>query len=149
MKITPIVNEDISQLYSWHAHIYKLNNRKHIIFINDLSRLCVIIDGVRTSQMKILKEKFLSTLEEYLLSEHVSQSLVNAYISNSAEILISKTNNRSVLGTMKEMTMYTTSTHVEFRNHIERLKWVNSLIYKPIEYKKPRDVFKEAISNLM
>ncbi|MDQ6418012.1 hypothetical protein RB620_01050 [Paenibacillus sp. LHD-117] len=147
MKVTPMEMESISDLYSWHAHIYKLNNRKHIIFINDLSRLCVIIDGVRTAQIKTLKEKFFSTLEEYLISEGVSQNLVNSYLANGSEIIISKTNNRSVLGTMKEITMYTTDTHLEFRNHIERMKWLNKLIYKPIDYNEPQKVFKETIKN--
>ncbi|XID95008.1 DUF6933 domain-containing protein [Paenibacillaceae bacterium WGS1546] len=136
MKVTSIENdEDIPLFYSWHVNIYKLNNRKHIIFINDLSRLCVIIDGVKSTQIKVLKEKFLSTLNAYLLSEGVTQSIINAYLEDGSEMIISKTNNRSVLGTMKEVTMYTTDTHLEFNDNIERMKWLNKLIYKPIDYK--------------
>lgn len=148
MKVTSIENhEDIPQFYSWHVNIFKLNNRKHIIFINDLSRLCVIIDGVRSTQINILKEKFLSTLSAYLLSENVSQSVINAYLAEGSETVISKTNNRSVLGTMKEITMYTTITHLEFNDNIERMKWLNNLIYKPINYNEPKKVFKEALEN--
>jgi hypothetical protein len=147
MKVTPIESEDKEQFYSWHVNIYKLNNRKHIIFINDLSRLCVIIDGVRSSQINVLKEKFLSTLNSYLLSEGINQSVINAYLKDGSEIIFSKTNNRSVLGTMKEITMYTTDTHLEFNNNIERMKWLNKLIYKPIDYNEPKKVFKEALNN--
>lgn len=149
MKVTPIENEDNQQLYSWHVNIYKLNNRKHIIFINDLSRLCVIIDGIRSSQVKMLKDKFVSTLNEYLLSEGINQNVIDAYINDGADMIISKTNSRSVLGTMKEITMYSADTHLDFEDHIGRMKWLNKLIYKPIDYNKPKDVFKEAINQIL
>ncbi|MFC4777313.1 DUF6933 domain-containing protein [Paenibacillus sp. GCM10023252] len=147
MKVSPTEHADTSELFSWHSHIYRLNNRKHIIFINDLSRLCVIIDGVRTAQIKQLKQKFLSTLEQYLLYEDIHQGLVNAYVSSKSEIIISKTNSRSVLATMKEITMHETDAHLDLKDNMERMKWLNRLIYKPIDYKEPIHVFKDAIQN--
>ncbi|KOP67272.1 hypothetical protein AMS62_19980 [Bacillus sp. FJAT-18019] len=144
MKSIP--NEDINvpSLLSWHVNIYNLNKRKHIIFVNDLTRLSVIIDGIRTGQLERLKEKFLVTLREYLLQEGVKESQINTYLDFGADIVISKTNSRSVLGTMKEATFFIED---DFQDNHERLKWLNRMIHKPIDYKKPIDFFKQAIKD--
>ena len=142
MKITPIEIVGEPTLYSWHVNIYKLNNRKHIVFINDLSRLCIIIDGIRTGQLNQMKEKFLITLGEYLRSERIENKLINSYLHDGTEIKIAKTNSRSVLGTMKEATFFTED---DFQDNISRLKWINRLIHKPIDYNRPIDVFKQAL----
>jgi hypothetical protein len=145
MKVNPS-EIDISQsLFSWHGNIFLLNRRKHVLFVNDLSRLSIILAGVRSSQYKIMNELFLSELKAYLENVGMDQTLINSYIRDGQEMIISKTNNRSVLGTMKEITYYTTETHLEFSNDIERLNWLNKLIYKPIDYERPINVFINSI----
>lgn len=144
MKTAPNEDVDSPLLLSWHAHIYNLNKRKHIVFVNDLTRLALIIDGIRTGQLERLKEKFLMTLKEYLVREGVKEKQIHTYIEFGAEIAISKTNNRSVLGTMKEVTFFTED---DFNNNIERLKWLNRIIHKPIDYQEPIAYFKESIKD--
>ncbi|WP_442950108.1 DUF6933 domain-containing protein [Paenibacillus sp. HW567] len=58
MKITPQENEPDSPLLSWHANIIQLNRRKHVLFVNDLSRLCLIIDGVKSFFSTATQTKF-------------------------------------------------------------------------------------------
>ncbi|TVX96267.1 DUF6933 domain-containing protein [Cohnella terricola] len=142
MKTTPIEKMSLPPLLSWHVNIYNLNKRKHIVFVNDLTRLAIIIDGIRTGQLERLKEKFLLTLREYLLREGVEENLINTYLEYGNEVVISKSNNRSVLGTMKEVTFFIED---DFNDNTERLKWLNRLIHKPIDYKKPIKLFEESI----
>jgi hypothetical protein len=144
MKAIPNEDTNVPLLLSWHVNIYNLNKRKHIVFVNDLTRLSVIIDGIRTGQLERLKEKFLVTLREYLLREGVKESQINTYLESGANIVISKTNSRSVLGTMKEFTFFIED---DFQDNHERLKWLNRMIHKPIDYKEPIDFFKEAIKD--
>ncbi|MGG3280123.1 DUF6933 domain-containing protein [Paenibacillus solani] len=144
MKAIPKEDINMSLLLSWHVNIYNLNKRKHIVVVNDLTRLAVIIDGIRTGQLERLKEKFLVTLREYLLLEGVKESQINTYLEFGENIIISKTSSRSVLGTMKEVTFFTED---DFQDNHERLKWLNRMIYKPIDYKEPIELFKEAIKN--
>nr|WP_237178988.1 hypothetical protein [Paenibacillus sp. MMS18-CY102] len=148
MKATPVENEKIPLLYSWHANIIKLNNRKHIIFINDRSRLCVIIDGVRSSQLNVLKDKFRAALTEYLLSEGVQAQAIESYFQPGTEWLIAKTNSRSVRSSMTEFYLYAKHLEREYDNNHERMKSLNRLIFKPIDYYEPRNVFKEEIAKL-
>ena len=144
MKVTPVEDINAALFLSWHVNIYNLNKRKHIVFVNDLTRLAIIIDGIRTGQIERLKEKFMITLREYLLREGVNESLINRYFANREEVVISKTNNRSVLGTMKEVTWFIED---DFHDNIERMKWLNRMIHKPIDYKEPINYFKECLWN--
>jgi len=145
MKSAQIQVDDISPLFSWHVNIYKLNNKKHILFVNDLSRLCLIIDGIRTSQLSLLKEKFLITLETYLQEEGIEKNMIDRYLKEGSELSISKTNNRSVIGTMTEISIFEKDN---FTDNMQRMKWLNRLIYKAIEYNEPIKVFKEALKTL-
>lgn len=142
MKTTPAEDINAAPFLSWHVNIYNLNKRKHIVFVNDLTRLAIIIDGIRRGQIERLKDKFSLTLREYLLREGVDESLINRYLANGAEVVISKTNNRSVLGTMKEVTWFIED---DFNDNIERLKWLNRMIHKPIDYMEPISYFKESL----
>lgn len=144
MKATPVEEVIVAPFLSWHVNIYNLNKRKHIVFVNDLTRLTIIIDGIRTGQTERMKEKFMLNLREYLLQEGVNEGLINRYLANGAEVIISKTNNRSVLGTMKEVTWFIED---DFKDNIERLKWLNRMIHKPINYMEPINYFKESFWN--
>lgn len=143
MKIAPVELGDVNLLFSWHVNILQLR-RKHIIFVNDSSRLCLIIDGIRSSQLDKLQEKFKTELKEYLLKEGIRKHLIEQYFFEAGEIIIGKTNNKSVLGTMNEMSYY--SIDMGFNNTFELSAWLNSMIYKPINYEKPINVFKKLLN---
>ncbi|MEK0316255.1 DUF6933 domain-containing protein [Cohnella sp. 56] len=145
MKVQAIEEKADDLFLSWHVHIFHLNSRKHIIFINDLSRLCILISGVRTGQLNLLKEKFLETMKSYLEYEEISKTQIENYLKHGTDICISKTNSRSVLATMTEITIFDTD---DFDNDLERMKWLNRLIYKPINYNKPIEVFTEQLEKI-
>lgn len=142
MNSTPVELGEVDPLFSWHVNILQLR-RKHILFVNDSSRLCLIIDGIRSSQLGKLQEKFKAELKEYLLLEGVERSKIDQYFFEAGEIRIGKTNNKSVLGTMNEISFYCINT--EFNHTFDLSAWLNSMIYKPIDYEEPINVFKKAL----
>lgn len=145
MKIAPVeLDDDISTFFSWHVNIMQLR-KKHILFVHDESRLCIVLDGIRSGQPNKLIEKFRTELELYLLQEGIKKHIINQYFLEAGETNISRTNNRSVLGTMKEITVYNSAGDLDFDSLSQRNKWLNSLIYKPIDYEKPINVFKESL----
>lgn len=146
MKVVPVEVDEIPSFFSWHVNILQLR-KKHILFVNDASRLCLIVDGIRSSQANKLVDKFRSELELYLVKEGFTKQLIDQYLLEAQDIIISRTNNRSVLGTMNEITLYNTVSHLDFDGLYERNKWLNSLIYRPINYNEPIDVFREALRN--
>ncbi|WP_251572725.1 hypothetical protein [Paenibacillus sp. MER TA 81-3] len=90
-----------------------------------------------------MQEKFISELKEYLLLEGVRRSLVNKYLFEAGEVCIGKTNVKSVLGTMTEMSLY--CRNAEFDHTLDLSAWLNSMIYKPIDYEEPIKVFKKTL----
>ncbi|MGZ7440799.1 DUF6933 domain-containing protein [Paenibacillus sp. TH7-28] len=114
-----------------------------IIFVNNSSRLCLILDGIRSSQLSKLQEKFKSELKEYLQLEGIKKSVIEQYLFEAGEVSIGITNDKSVLATMTEMLRYSRSA--EFDHTFDLSAWLNSLIYKPIDYQKPIKVFKDAL----
>jgi len=149
LSITP-VNVDISNLfYSWHANYFTLDRRKHYVFMNDLTRLSLTIAGIRSNQLNKLQDIFRSSLKEYLQTEGISTELVEDYVTNCNEVIYTKTDSRSVLSTLSEIMMIMKSFEVdkekEFADLNERNRWNNTIIYKPIDYNKPIDVFKKEL----
>lgn len=142
MKVIPVELGDIDPFFSWHVNILRLR-RKHIIFVNDSSRLCLVINGVRSSQVGKLKEKLRAELKEYLLLEGAKKEIIEQYFLEVGEIRIGKTNNKSVLGTMNEMAFY--SSIKEFNHTFDLTAWLNDSIFKPIDYEKPINVFKKEL----
>ncbi|UNK16148.1 hypothetical protein MNQ98_16580 [Paenibacillus sp. N3/727] len=143
MNATPVELGEVDPLFSWHVNILQLR-RKHIIFVNDSSRLCLIIDGIRVgSQLGKLQERFKADLKEYLLLEGVRRSKIDQYFFETGEIRIGKTNNKSVLGIMNEMSYY--CIDMEFNHTFDLSAQLNSMIYKPIDYEEPINVFKKAL----
>lgn len=142
MKATQVELGEVDPLFSWHVNILQLK-RKHIIFVNDSTRLCLVIDGIRSAQLGKLQEKFKAELKEYLLLEGVRSSLIDQYFLEAGEVRIGKTNNKSVLGTLNEMSFY--CVDMEFDRTFDLSAWLNSMIFKPIDYKEPIHVFKKAI----
>lgn len=146
MKTSPTDIDDLSSFFSWHANVCKVNNRKYILFMNDLTRLSLLVDGIRTSQITLLKEKFLLTLKNYLESEGIKQSHIDRYLRDGSELMISRTNSRSVLGTMKEATLFASASD-DSKDNIEKMQWLNTIIYKPIDYQQPIKLFKEVVQD--
>ncbi|WP_254639371.1 hypothetical protein [Cohnella sp. GbtcB17] len=142
MKVTPFELNDENSLFSWHVNILQLR-KKHIIFVNDFSRLCIIIDGIRSGQLVKLQQKFVTEFKGYLKLQGVENSHIDQYLLEAGEIVIGKTTDRSVLGTMKEMSLYCEG--VEFDHAIDLSVWLNRLIYRPIDYEKPIQVFMKTL----
>lgn len=90
-----------------------------------------------------LQEKFVAELKEYLLLEGLKKSQIEQYFFEAGEIKIGKTNDRSVLGTLKEMSFYCDG--VEFCHTMDLSAWLNKMIYKPINYEEPIKVFKQTL----
>lgn len=146
MKVAPNELEGIPDFFSWHVNIMQLK-RKYILFVHDASRLCIVLEGIRSNQSAKLIEQFRAELKQYLLYEGIQKRFMNQYLLEAGEIVIARTNSRSVLGTMNEIAFSCSVIEREFSSLMEREKWLNSLIYKPINYEEPIDVFKQSLNS--
>lgn len=87
MKIDKTITTiDIADpFFSWHANLVFVNKRKHIVLINDLSRLSLTLAGIRSTQYKNLENIFKEQLKNYLISENINNSTINEYLNECNE----------------------------------------------------------------
>ncbi|WP_239289406.1 hypothetical protein [Paenibacillus sp. ACRSA] len=81
--------------------------KNNLIIMNNKTRYCFILFGIRKEHYKNFKDIFLNALIENLKAEGISEPLINNYISNANSIKFIKTNDRSVLGSMTDMVKIT------------------------------------------
>ncbi|TBL80693.1 hypothetical protein EYB31_05555 [Paenibacillus thalictri] len=147
LKLQPQKVDISNPFFSWHANMFLLRRRKCIVLMNDLSRLSLTLHGIKSSQYKNLHEIFQSELREYLTSEGIEERMVTAYLDHCTNLVVSNTDNRSVIGTLNEImfTMNAVEKDDRYESNTERNQWNNQIIYKPIDYNKPIDVFKSEL----
>lgn len=153
MKIDKTITAiDIADpFFSWHANLVFVNKRKHIVLINDLSRLSLTLAGIRSTQYKNLENIFKEQLKNYLISENINNSTINEYLNECNEAVYTTTNNRSVLGTLNDIVLIMQEVRKEFDNYYDLNRWNNDRVYKSIdlnnqrEYLRPIDLFNKEL----
>jgi hypothetical protein len=148
LNVKPETIELSDPFFSWHVNFFTLYSRKHYVFMNDFSRLSLTVTGIRSNQANKLREMFVNNLVDYLSIEQIPNPLAHFYIEVCNEITITKTDSRSVLSTLNEIMLVMKTLErdkVDFRDQVERHKWNNRFIYKPIDYQHPIDVFKKEL----
>ncbi|MGR6542569.1 DUF6933 domain-containing protein [Paenibacillus tundrae] len=100
-------NELENKLYKWHANVFRMAKKNNLIIMNNKTRYCFILFGIKKEHYKNFKEIFLNSLIENLKAEGISENLINNYISNANSMKFIKTYDRSVLGSMTDMVKMT------------------------------------------
>lgn len=111
-KLTDITFIYRQPLYEWHANLFFFNRRKGVILMNNQTRYCIVLYGLKSEHFKQFKDIVLSAIEKIFLAEGLSEDVVTKYINHCGEVVLTKTHDRSVLGQMNDM-LYTTSFFIE------------------------------------
>jgi hypothetical protein len=92
-----------NELGSWHANLLRIDRRKCILFTNDATLYSFLIPGLKKPQFENFREVFGQNLFKNLLWENFPQNQIEIVLDEHREIIIAKTNNRSVLGSMNDL----------------------------------------------
>ena len=107
--VTPLRREPF---YEWHANLFVFNRRKGMIMMNNQTRYCVILYGLKAEHFKDLRRIALSAIEQIFLAEGFSKETVGQYINHCGDVVFTKTHDKSVLSQMNDM-LYLTSCWIE------------------------------------
>ena len=107
--VTPLRREPF---YEWHANLFVFNRRKGIIMMNNQSRYCIVLYGLKAEQFKKIRPIALAAIEQIFLAEGFSKEGVAHYINHCGDVVVTKTHDRSVLSQMNDM-LYLTSSWIE------------------------------------
>ncbi len=88
---------------SWHANLLRVDRRKCILFTHDATLYSFLVPGLKKPQFENLIEVFGQNLFKNLIFENFPQNQIESVLYEHREIIIAKTNNRSVLGSMTDL----------------------------------------------
>ena len=95
-----------SELSSWHANLLRIDRRKCVLFTHDTTLYSFFVPGLKKPDFKYIREVFRQNLFKSLMAENLSQKHIEIFLDDIREIEIYKTNNRSVLGSMNDLTFH-------------------------------------------
>ena len=112
------IKDDLSALGNWYAHVFNLDRRKTVIFVNDKTLTSFIIIGVKKDDFDKLTRAFLAGVAQVLLLLGVTKDKVAQILTDYHEIEITKTASRRILGVMNDLVNHYKS-HVQLRGGLK------------------------------
>ena len=105
LKVAPVMTDITGGVLSlWHANLLILDRRKCVLFTNDQTRYSFLVPGLKKPDFSFLGEYFGQALFKCLLHDGFSQEQIERLLDETREIIYTKTSNRSVLGSMNDIT---------------------------------------------
>lgn len=153
IKLNDIVVIKRAPFHEWHANLFMFDTGKGVILMNNKTRYCIILYGLKDEHFKNFDSIVLSAIKETFLAEGFSQDKVDTYIHNCGEVVYTRTHDRSILYQINEFLI---SISWEIENHIpsdninlvELNKWSGHLMCGSLGYANPIDLLKKEMSNL-
>ena len=90
-------------LCDWHANLLWLNRKKYVLFTNDQTLYSLLMYWTRTPRLADFLERFKFELFKSLISEGLIEAQIEYLLSKHSQITVTKTNSRSVLGSMNDL----------------------------------------------
>ncbi len=90
-------------LCDWHANLLWLNRKKYVLFTNDQTLYSLLMYWTRTPRSADFLERFKLGLFKSLMSEGLIDAQIKYLLSKHSQITVTKTNSRSVLGSMNDL----------------------------------------------
>jgi hypothetical protein len=132
------VNNDSNPYSNWSSNLFLVNNKQYILFSNDLSLFSFLIEGAEINNknkiLPVFREKVKHYLEEYCL----------CFETINNEIVFGKLENKSLIASMNNIVQVSKSILGYQKKSIsESIDLINGIPFKSLNFKYPRDVFKE------
>jgi len=117
-EITDVNTDD--DLFAWHANYIIINRRKFLVLMNDLTRFCVVMFGVKKSDFKNFKTEMGKAIILTMGFEGYDEDLINKYLKGMGEVTYNKTKNRKLVAQLNravEDTWFYTEEHLYNQLH--------------------------------
>lgn len=154
IKINPYNAANAGSFYEWHANLFVFDRRKGVILMNNKTRYCIVLYGVKMEHFKRFDKVVLDAIRETFLAEGFPEDTIDKYITKCGDVNYTKTHDLSVLGQMKDFDIsiswkieeYLPSKNI---NLIELDKWVNNtLMCGSLNYAYPIDLMREELEGI-
>jgi hypothetical protein len=123
--------EDDGFIGSWFANLLRIDRHKCVLFTNSETLYSFLVPGVLKSDLLNFDQLFFKHLAEYLSSEGLDTVLTKNVGHDSLSVVIAKTNSKSVLGSMNDISF-------QFETYIHTNGGLSSCDMKEIHQKVNR-----------
>lgn len=93
---------DEDEIFSWHVNYFNYDRKTALLLMNDKTRYQIVLYKITKKDIENLEIIFKQVLAVCLLNDGIDPDIVRTYIEDLGELRIVKTDNRSILGQMKE-----------------------------------------------
>lgn len=140
--------------YEWHANLFMFDRRKGVLLMNNKTRYCIVLYGIKMEHFKKFDVIVLDAIRETFIAEGFRSDVVQKYVAKCDEVEYTKTHDRSVLGQMKDFYIsiswqieeYLPSENVNLE---ELNKWVgSSLMCGSLGYVNPIVLLKKEFESM-
>ena len=94
----------LNDLSGWHANLIRVDRRKCILFTHDKTLFSFLVPGLTKPDFQRTRYVFGQNLFRNLMREALPQSQIELFLDDIRDIQFAKTNSRSVLGSMNDLT---------------------------------------------
>lgn len=112
------IQDDLSPLGNWYAHIFTLDRRKTVVFVNEKTLTSFIIFGVKKDNIDKLTQAFLVGVAQVFLLLGITKDKVAQILTDYHEIELTKTADRRILGVMNDLVQHY-KRHVQIRGGLK------------------------------
>jgi hypothetical protein len=106
VEVEETLTEDYNdiKLTDWYAHLFMVNGRKCIIFVNILTYYCIFIEGIVKKDIKNMDNLFVNRLKEQLNYDWVTKNIndPNPFIDGAKINFIKTSNNKKAIGRIND-----------------------------------------------
>ncbi len=103
LRIKPQEPAEPDEVASWHANLLNIERRKCVLFTHDITLFSLFVPGLKRPDFEHIYHVFGQALFRMLRLFDFSQGQIERMLDWAREISYTKTNNRSVLGSMNDM----------------------------------------------
>jgi len=82
----PDAKGEYDPLYSWRMHVLQSGRERIAVFMNDASRYCVVIAGIRARHWQCIPELFIEHLRQVMLADGIDHGAISAYFAAAGEM---------------------------------------------------------------
>ncbi|MCJ7841281.1 plasmid pRiA4b ORF-3 family protein [Lederbergia sp. NSJ-179] len=110
LQCQPESNVEEESLFSWHANLIRVNQRKTVVLVNDQNRYVVLLYGLKKKNFSNIDEIIAQGIRETFRGEGIKEEVIEKYLLHSKTITYAKTKDHAFVARMnhacKEASFY-------------------------------------------
>jgi len=115
LKITPSVAEnEFNPLYSWRLNVIEDGRKRLVVFMNDASRYCIVLDNIKAKDWAKLPKIFTERLRDVLLAEQINPDIIDRYLSEAGTVEYFRNNDKNMTARINKACE---AARLGYRNH--------------------------------